>query len=103
MENENRNVPVVGKYKVAWWAGSNTLQAKMFDTLDGARLFMMNLSKGTVSTVMESQSISNGSYTWKLLPDGVGKIVPAVSWVYKNRKPVGIAVVSLLVYRAIFK
>ena len=103
MENQNRNVPIVGRYKVAWWTGGNQLDAKMFDSLDAARLYMMNLPQGTVSTVMKGKSASGGEYTLQLLPDGAGKMVPAASWVYKNRKAVGYTLAGIVVYRLIFK
>lgn len=108
MENENRNVPVVGKYKVAWWTGGSVLDSKMFDSLDGARLFMMNLPKGTVGTIMKRRTVMSSTptkfdYSWDVLPDGAGKMVPAASWVYKNRKAVGYTLAGIVVYRLIFK
>ena len=107
-QNQNQNVPVVGKYKVAWWSGGTVLDSKMFDSLDAARLFMMNLPKGTVSTIMKRRAVMTSTpqkfdYSWEMLSDGAGKFVPAASWVYKNRKTVGYTLAAIVAYRLIFK
>ena len=73
------------RFKVAYWTDGKLVQSKMFRSLSGARGFIDTLPKGTVSTLMEAETIGDSEYSWKVLPDGVGKYLPVMTTVFQNR------------------
>lgn len=87
------------QYKVAYWKGGDVLNSQMFDTIDDARRFISELSKDDIYTLMQSKDVGNGSYSWMVLEDGVGVFIPALSWVYRNRKPVGYGLGLYVLYK----
>ena len=99
-DNMTQMVPLK-EYKVAYWTGGEVLQSKMFDTLKEAKMFACGLPKTTVYTIMQSKTVGDGSYSWVVLPDGVGGILPKLSWIYSNRKPVGYALGAFVLYKVL--
>ena len=80
----------LGRYKVAYWfAGSDPVMfAQMFDHESEARNFASHVKdQGYLYTLMESQGIGDGSYSWKLLSGGVSPFLGAASTLYKWRWP----------------
>ena len=61
------------EYKVAYWKGGDVLNSEMFDTLEEARLFIASLPSSDIYTLMQSKDVGNGSYSWVVLQDGVGR------------------------------
>jgi len=86
-------------YKVAYREGGKVLKSKMFDSLEQAKSFICQLPSSNVYTLMKIQRIGEGSYDWVILSNGAGKFVPAMSWVYKNRKNVGIGLGVFVLYK----
>ena len=80
----------LGRYKVAYWfAGSNPVMfSQMFDYESEARNFASNVkAQGYLYTLMESQGVGDGSYSWKLLSGGISPFFGIASFAYKLRWP----------------
>ena len=78
----------LGRYKVAYWfPGSDpVLFSQMFDGEVEARSFAQSAEKqGYLYTLMESQDVGNGSYSWKLLSGGLSPYFGTASMLYKLR------------------
>ena len=89
------------EYKVAYWTGGKVLNSQMFDTLQEARFFIAGLPKTDVYTLMQSKDIGDGSYSWFVLEDGAGRYLPALSWMYQNRQPIGYAIGLYVLYKVL--
>ena len=89
------------EYKVAYWKGGDILNSEMFDTVSEARRFISGLPQEDIYTLMQSKDVGNGSYSWVVLQDGVGRLIPALSWVYRNRKPVGYGLGFYVLYKVL--
>lgn len=84
----------LGRYKVAYWfAGTDPVMfSQMFDYESEARDFASHVkAQGYLYTLMESQGIGDGSYSWKLLSGGVSPYFGVASTLYKLRWPLMIA------------
>lgn len=67
----------LGRYKVAWWGTDGVLRSAMFDTYDEAKVAARTeASRGFQVTVMEAKSVGDGTYTWQMLPDELGRFWP---------------------------
>ena len=78
----------IGKYKVAYWSPTNSevLHAMMYDDLQHAQMDAEALHhQGFLYTIMESQTIRDGTYSWKILPEGVRKHFPLMTQLYKYK------------------
>jgi hypothetical protein len=91
----------IKEYKVAFWTGGKVLNSKMFDTEKEAKGFICSLPKTTVVTLMKLQNAGDGSYSWSVLDEGAGKFLPTMSWLYANRKPVGIGLGVFVLYKVL--
>ena len=91
----------IKEYKVAYWTGGKILNSKMFDTQKEAKTFICGLPSTTVVTLMKLQNAGDGSYSWSVLDQGAGKFLPALSWIYANRKAVGIGLGAFVLYKVL--
>ena len=92
----------IGRYKVAYWMaeGNPILFSQMFDDEMLARAFSSEIEKqGYLYTLMESQDVGDGSYSWKLLSGGLSPYFGTASVLYKLRWPLLIGGALLLVKR----
>ena len=83
------------RYKVAYWQDGSVLNSQMFDTLSQAESFTQKLSTSTLYTIMESKEIGDGSYSWTVLKNGVGKFLPTMSALYRQKTAIGIGIASM--------
>jgi hypothetical protein len=84
------------RYKVAYWQDGSVLNSQMFDTLSQAESFTQKLSKSTLYTIMESKVVGDGSYSWTVLKNGVGRFLPTMSKLYRKKTTIGIGIASLI-------
>ena len=96
----------IGNFKVAYWNPSSAqiINSKMFDSYEQAAAFIKKVDQnGMIYTLMKRQSASKGSYTWKLMDNGVGRYVSTLSKGWKYRKQIMYGTVGILLWRTIFK
>ena len=67
----------LGRYKVAWWGTEGVLHSAMYDTYAEAKeKATAEASRGFQVTVMEAQTVGDGTYSWRMLPDEMGRFWP---------------------------
>lgn len=96
----------LGRYKLAFWQPSDAIiiYSKMFDQLLPAQQEADALHKaGYIYTIMEIRVVGDGTFTWEVLEDGVGKHLPLLSKVWANKIPITTLVGLLLLGQAVPK
>ena len=92
----------LGKYKVAFWrpADPTRLDSLMFDRLDAATAASTALSNdGSRTLLMESVTVGDGTYSWRLLPFGNHRAFRTGAALYRYRWPLA-AMLALCVMRS---
>lgn len=89
------------EYKVAYWTGGKILKSKLFDTESEAQAYLCRLPSVAVVSLMKLHTTSDGSYSWVILDKGAGRFLPAMSWMYANRKPIGIGCGIFVLYKVL--
>ena len=96
----------IDKFKIAYWNPNTAtlINSKMVPTYQAAQKIAQKVKKnGFMYTIMESQTVGEGKYSWKVLEDGVGYYFPIASKVWEYKKPIGYGLAGILLYRLIFK
>lgn len=96
----------IEKFKIAYWNPSTAslMHSKMVPTYVDAQKVARKVSQnGFMYTIMESEKVGDGSYSWKVLDDGIGKYIPVASQLWEHKKPIGYGIVGIMLYRLIFK
>ena len=96
----------IGNFKVAYWnpSSASIMNSKMFDTYEQATAFTNKVTQnGMIYTLMKKQNASKGSYTWKVLDDGVGRYLSPLSQAWKYRKQIMYGTAGIVLWRLIFK
>lgn len=71
-----QDVPL-GEYKVAWWGTDGVLRSAMFDDYAAARSHATaEASRGFQVTIMKALHVGDGTYSWQMLPDELGRFWP---------------------------
>jgi hypothetical protein len=94
------------KFKIAYWNPSTAhlIHSKMVPTYVAAQSIAQKVkANGFIYTIMESQTVSDGKYSWKVLDDGVGSYLPMASKAWQYKKQIGYGLVGIVLYRLIFK
>jgi hypothetical protein len=96
----------LGQYKIAFWHPDNAIvvYSKMFDDLHAAKREALALEQaGYIYTIMEIRVIGQGSYTWEVLQDGVGKHIPLLSKLWSKKVPITSCAILVLLAQAMTK
>lgn len=94
------------KFKIAYWNPSTAhlMHSKMVPTYEAAQKIAQKVkANGFLYTIMESNSVGNGKYSWKVLDDGVGSYLPIASKAWQYKKQIGYGLGGIILYRLIFK
>ena len=92
----------LGKYKIAFWHPTNAtvVYSTMYDDILKADAEIKVLQHaGYLTTMMEARVVGDGTYTWEILPYGVGKYIPLMSKLYTHRLVIGIGLALLFTRR----
>lgn len=85
------------KFKVTWWA-RNTLNSRMFPTVEEATRFSSSLDDTFL--IMESVHVGDGSYQWKVLPFGAHRALSLGRTLYDNRVLILLTLLAVGLYAA---
>lgn len=85
------------KFKVTWWA-RNTLNSRMFPTVEEATRFSSGLDDTFL--IMESVHVGDGSYQWKVLPFGAHRALSLGRTLYDNRVLILLTLLAVGLYVA---